>query len=229
MDHLIFYKKNVDLKESLSKVRFSYTREYWMHITNTEEKLLKHVKQYSGALLFFFCDKLTEQNRITISNLRNRFPDLRICLCTNEIHSLEAWKLDVFHFLDHPTDNKKLIQGYNKYISNLGGVNKEFKIKRSNGLHRIPFHVVNYLRAEGNYTRIYTPKPRPVVETKQLQMYMFCTEEDLNMRRVHRSFIINMKRIRTVGNKQVHFYNTEGPLEISKALEMKLKRILLGK
>jgi len=229
MDHLIFYKKDVDLKDSISKIRFSYTRECWMHITDNELKLMKHIRQYPQALLFFFCDKLTESNRITISNLQNKFTELKVCICTNASHSLEAWKMNVFHFLDHPTDNKKLIQGYSKYISSLGGVSREFKIKRPNGLHRIPFHYVNYLRAEGNYTKIYTPKPRPIVETKQLQMYMFATEEDLNMRRVHRSFILNMKRIQKVGNMKVHFYGTEAPLEISKALEMKLKRILLAK
>ena len=94
---------------------------------------------------------------------------------------------------------------------------------------RIPFKMINYLKANGNYTQISLRGGKNLFETKQLQMYEYFTERDLSMRRLHRSYIFNLSNIKRVGKKTADFYATDNSLSLSISLEKKIKAALLGK
>ena len=228
MDYLIFYKKGVDLQRQISKIRFSYTRAYTLAFASEAKDLVKHLNQFNEALLFYFTDELSQGDKISIANIKKRFDSVQVCLCSNEVFALDAWKMHLFHFIDQPVSNLNLEDGYKKYIASIGGLDQELKIKTKDGLVRIPFRMINYLRANGNYTQIALKGGRTITETKQLQHYDYFTERDLNMKRLHRSFIFNMRNIKSVGNQILQFYKTDKVLNLSKALEKKLRQTLLS-
>ena len=229
MENLIFYKKDTDLRTGVEKHKFSYTRPYTMVFTKSVKSLGQELSKYPKALLFYFCDTLTDEDRIALSNIISRFEDIKVCLCSNAKHALQAWKLKVFDFKEHPIDNQKLQESYRKFLFFEGGDIKAFKVKTNQGLFTIPFKSVNYLKADGNYTKLGLIKDKSFVETKQLQFYEFCCENDQNMKRVHRSFIMNFRNIKRVTTDQIYFYNSEKSLKISLSLAKKIKRILLSK
>jgi len=229
MEHLIFYKKDTDLRSNVEKHKFSYTRAYTMIFTKTTKSLSSQLAKYPKALLYYFCDSLSDEDRITLSNILSRFENIKICLCTNAKHALQAWKLNVFDFKEHPIDNQKLQESYRKVLVAEGGDVKAFKIKTNQGLFTIPFKSVNYLKADGNYTKLGLIKDKYLMETKQLQFYEFCCENDFNMKRVHRSYILNFRNIKRVTKNEVFFYNSEKSIKTSLSLASKIKRILLSK
>ena len=229
MEYLIFYKKGSDLRPKVEKHKFSYTRAYTLIFTQSTKSLSQELVKYPKALLYYFCDTLKDEDRITLNNIISRFEHIRICLCSNAKHALQAWKLNVFDFKEHPIDNQKLQETYRKMLQAEGGDVKVFRIKTSQGLFTIPFKSVNYLKADGNYTKLGLIKDKSLIETKQLQFYEFCCENDQNMKRVHRSFIMNFRNIKRVTTNQVFFYNSEKALPISMSLAKRIKRTLLSK
>ena len=229
MDQLIFFKSGVDLKSSVEKHRFSYTRQYSMTFAQNLRGLAEQLTKQPTALLFYFCDNLSNSDRISISNITKRFEDIKLVLCTHSSFALEAWRLQVFDFQNHPINNKKLQESYTKHLSSQGGNLKSFNVKSSQGLFTIPFKSVNYLRANGNYTLIALTRDKSLLETKQLKHYISCTEHDINMKRVHRSFILNFRNIKSVSKSEITFYNSEKKLPVSLSLAAKIKRILLAR
>jgi len=229
MDNLIFYKKNVDLQPVISKIRFSYTREYSLIFTKKPKELKDHLMKVKNGLLFFFTDNLDQSDRISITNIKNVFPNIDICLCSNKIFALDAWHLHVFHFVPQPTTNVALEESYKKHVSNRGGADKELKVKTKEGIVRIPFKMINYLRGKGNYTHIGLRGGKTFLETKQLGQYEYFSEIDLNMKRLNRSYIFNMSNIKIGGEQSITFYATEKKLELSKSLATLVRRTLLSK
>lgn len=229
MDNLIFYKKNTNLKEQITKVRFSFTRKYSLMFASKPNELKEYLLKAKEGVLFFFTNQLEQSDRIAIQNIRNLFPKVKICLCTNKTYALDAWQMHLFHFVPQPITNVGLEDAYKKYISAGDGLQKELVVKTKEGIARIPFRMINYLRAKGNYTLISLRGGKSILETKQLGQYEYFSERDLNMKRLNRSYIFNMSNIRVADGKSIAFYATESKLELSKALAKLIRKTLLSK
>ena len=229
MDSVIFYKKGGLDQNKVNSVRLSYQREYNTFFPLDEKGLISRINDNPNALCFYFTDNLTNSDRIMIRNIKSSYQKSRLVLCSHSSFALDAWKMRVFDFLDQPIDNLKLIGSYKEYILEDKEEKNEFVLKTKDGIRRIPFRYINYFKASGNYSSINLIKDKSILQTKQLHRYDYITEESNSFRRVHRSIILNLKNIKQVGNKLIAFYQTEKPLEISKALEIKIKQILLGK
>jgi len=229
MDKLIFYKEEGLDREKIKSIRFSYQRDFEAHIFSKSTELISFVKTYPNCLVYYFTNQLTTKDRILISTLKLNYKDLNITLCTNKSHALDAWKLRVFDFIEHPVDNLKLINSYKNYISIDTDLNSEFVLKTKEGIRKISYRYINYFKANGNYTSINLIKDKSILQTKQLQKYEHVTESAPQFHRVHRSLILNLKNVKEVGGKVIKFYQTDKALDISKSLEVKIKQILLGK
>lgn len=228
MDNLFFYKKDTNLKDNVSKIRFSYTREYRLIFSNDSNQLKRNLEKYEDGLLFYMTNLLTKEDRVSITNISQILPELKICLCSHISHANDAWKLNLFHFLDHPISNIGLSEVYKKYLNGLIKFDHDLKLMTKEGLVKIPFRLINYLKANGNYTRIYLRGGKFLMETKQLQKYEYFTECDLRMKRLHRSYIFNIRNIKSVGKNEVHFYKTEHALKLSLTLCKNIKSALLS-
>lgn len=229
MDTIIFYKEGASLKEKMESIRLSYTRPYAALFANTEKKMISMVKEYPSSLLIYFGDQLGKRDRIILRNLRGLYADLSVTLCSKATFALDAWKLDLFHFEDYPIESSQIIHSYKKYINKSHESINEFVLKTDMGIKKIGYNAVTYLSADGNYTKIHVKGDRSIIQTKQLQCFQECTEKDLNMKRVHRSYIINFKNVKRVNNTELHFFGCDKPLKVSQSLEKKIKQILLGK
>jgi len=228
MDHLIIYKEGENLKESVQKIRISQKRAYRLDFATSLSMLQQNLKPDTKALLYFFTNTLTNQHRVIIRNILQSCPDVSICLCSHESMALDAWKLQLFHFESYPIDGHQIKTAYRRYVNQLSESQSQINIKTAEGLLAIPYRTINYLKADGNYTEIHLQQDKKRVITKQLNAFMYTTEENLQMNRLHRSYIFNLTNIRQVKGKELYFYRTETPLQLSQALSDKLKKTLLA-
>ena len=228
MDQLIIYKEGESLKESFQKIRISQKRAYRLDFATSLTMLQQNLKPDTQALLYFFTNTLTNQHRVIIRNILQSCPDVCICLCSHESMALDAWKLQLFHFEAFPIDGHQIKTAYRRYVNQLSESQSQINIKTAEGLLSIPYRTINYLKADGNYTEIHLQQGKKRVITKQLNAFMYTTEENLQMNRLHRSYIFNLTNIRQVKGKELYFYRTETPLQLSQALSDKLKKTLLA-
>ncbi len=228
MDEIIIYKEGENLKDKFSNLRFSYQRKYKLFFAHNYNQIGFVLNKGADILLFYFKESLDDQDRIRIKNITLNYPNASVCICSDKKFALDAWKLDAFYFSEYPILSDSLMSAYKRYVSKFGDGDKELVIKDDGEVVKISFDKITYLQADGNYTMIHQKGDRRNIQTKQLGSFEVLTEKDLNMVRVHRSLILNMRNIKSVGNKQVSFYQSKNLLEISASLEVKLKKLLLG-
>ncbi len=228
MEEIIIYKEGESLKDKFSSLRFSYQRKYKLYFAQNFNQLGFLLKKGNASLIFYFKEFLEQQDRIRVKNMILNNSKLKICLCSSSEFALDAWKLDVFHFTEYPVISDALISVYKKYVVANGGSDRELTLKEDGEVIKIPYDYINYLHAAGNYTMINKKRDKSHIQTKQLGTFESLTENDLNFIRVHRSLIINIKNVKSIGNKQVIFYQSEKPLMVSGSLQAKLKKLLLG-
>lgn len=230
IDYIIVYKSGPSIEDKLQQIKLSHLRPYQLIYTDSDETLKTALKKYPNSLLYFFTEHLDQADRVKLKNISLAIPNMDICLCGAGKYALDAWKLDVFHFLATPITESSMVTGYRKYL-NLHNKNKkeELNLKTNDGLVKVPFKSICFIKAAGNYSTIYTAGNKSFVQTKQLQAYEPICEADTSISRVHRSLILNTHRVKKVGDAKLYFYELDKPLQISKALESKIKRLLLGK
>lgn len=229
MDHLVFFKENESFKNLIDKIKLSYDRSYTTYHPILYDQISKVLLKSKDILLFYFAENLSEIDRIRLKSLVADLPSIKICLLSDVAHALDAWKLNLFHFEEYPISSSKILNTYRKYVISMGGIDKELVLKHDGELVKIPFAHMNYLQAAGNYTMIYQRNDKILVQTKQLGTYEFLCEKDLNFNRVHRSLILNLANVKTIGHREILFYNTNKALGISESLKYKLIREMLGK
>lgn len=229
MDQIIIYKKGVNLKEKMADVRFSYQRPYKISFVTTLDVLKNSLSENPECLLYFFSVQLNNEERIIIKNVRLSRPSIKICLCSDVSFAMDAWNLDVFHFTSMPVSSTAMIHAYRKFTRVEHAEEHDIHLKTNEGLVKIPLKEINYIRASGNYSLINVSEDKNYLQTKQLQHYESLTEKNENIIRVHRSLILNMKRIKRISDKKIIFYNESKGLDVSKSLEIKVKKILLGR
>lgn len=228
MDQIIIFKEGENLKDKFSNLRLSYQRKYKLVFASRYQHVGHSLSQGEEVLMLYFKEHLDQQDRIRLKNLTLNYPQSRICLCSSADHALDAWKMNVHHFIDYPITSDALIHAYKKYVAQSSDTDSDLIIKNEGEVVKIPLDKITYLRASGNYTFINQKGDISHIQTKQLGHYVNLTENDLNLVRVHRSLIINLKNIKRIGNKQVVFYQCDKNLDISASLQNKLKRIMLG-
>lgn len=228
MDTIIIYKENQNLKDSIQQVRLSHSRPYTLHFSDSKLNLQQQLKPNTTALLFYFTNVLNQGDRVFMQNIKSSCPDILICLCADSSFALDAWKLDLFHFEAYPIKAQQLKTGYQKYVRHVSDIQTQFSIKTAEGTVLIPFKQLLYLYASGNYTNIHLKSNKKYLITKQLNKYIFLTEQDGMIKRLHRSYIFNLKNVKAVKKESVLFYGSDAELNISQALSTKIKKELLG-
>lgn len=229
MENLIFYKYGKNLKPVVEQVSFSYQRRYQTLFAATPEQLKSILQNQRQGLLFFFSESLSQAERIMIRNIVQSLEKVKLCLCSKPDFALDAWNLNVFHFLAFPVKSDGLLKTYRKYLENAFQSDNTLSLNTKEGLVKLDFNSICFVKAAGNYSTIQMADGKSFVQTKQLQHYEFLEEKNIQFMRVHRSLILNLKRIKKVGDKEITFYGLDKSLKTSRALENKVKKILLGK
>lgn len=229
MDQIIFYKEEHHLSSQIEKIRFSYDRPYKLHfaVEYNQLGLLLHPK-FEG-LLFYFTSTISDMDRMRLLYLNMTYPGLFICLISDAQHALDAWKLNVFHFEAMPVNGQVILESYRKFIHSSFDKNHELILQIAGSTVNIPHNEILYLEAEGNYTNIFLSTGKKILYTKQLGKFEELIEQNRNFKRLHRSLIINLKLIRSIGHDTVIFYGENNYLDISSRFKLVLKKYLMGK
>jgi len=228
MDQIIFYKQDHNLKSTLEQLRFSYDRPYAVYFVSEYDQLSTILTENFSGLFFFISNKVQEPEKARLRYLSLNYPHLSICLCSDSSQALDAWKLNLFHFETMPVNGEVLLNTYKKFIAKNISHSPEITLKNDDGIIKISIHNITYLQASGNYTTIVMKNNKTLLQTKQLGTFEPITEQDIYFKRIHRSLIVNLRQIQSVIGNKIYFYHQSNPLEISKTLEVKLKRLLLG-
>ena len=230
MDSIIIFDLLNTRKEVLDSVKYSYDRPYSIAYTNTEEDLKVKILEQPNSLLYLITSQVNSSLRILIRNIQKALPQIKICLCSQPSNALDAWKLNLFHFLEIPVVSSDLISVYQKYVSSMmdTGKQKELRFKLKDGIVTLPYSSICFIKASGNYSTIHSVRDKTYLQTKQLHKYLYLCEENAEFVKVHRSLILNLNRVNTVGTQKISFFQSEYKLPISKTLEGKIKRLILG-
>jgi DNA-binding LytR/AlgR family response regulator len=163
---------------------------------------------------FFYIDKDTIANRILLRKLLNTNEnDHFVLVSTNKEVSFLAWKAAVFAFLHYKKkgiemgllDVKNRLQ---KYPFNNTKVQEKLKINFKGGFDLVAINEICFCTGSGNYTYIYLQNgtrkcisyPLSVLE-KRLQEISF-------LKRIGKSFIVNINRIKKVQSQYIVFKGT---------------------
>jgi LytTr DNA-binding domain len=227
MDHLAFYKRNESLKETISQLRFTYSRpytQYFIRDLDQMEHLLSEIDD--TILLFYFTEKMTGTDQDAIQLLTATHKNIRIILLSESTFALKAWRLNIFHFDAYPVMSDMLT--YDKWEKSIDNADEELILKTDEGIVKLKHRDILYLQAAGNYTMIHQSGDKCMVLTRQLGTFSGLNEQFQRFQRVHRSLILNFENVKACKNNMVYFHKSQKPLSISPLLESKIKKILMG-
>lgn len=228
MDHIIFYKEGVSLKEQISGIRISNQRIYTQYFP-IDRRELDHLLENGSVsyLLYYLAPGLNDEDKSYLRRINYDHERVKIVLFSDASNALDAWRMQVFHFDTYPVKSNQLEIAFRKYFSFHTSKEKVLKVKNDSGVFKIPYRNISFLHAAGNYTMIYQKSDKSLLITRQLGTFTEIEKIDPYMIRVHRSMIINFRNIdRCIANK-IYFFDCKKPLTISSSLEAKVKRILI--
>lgn len=226
MDQIVFFNINKEFSNKFKDLRFSYQRAHKVSFISSLKQLVS-MNFKEEFLLFYFTNDVSQVGRTEILQIQKTWTKCHFCLCTKSSFALDAWKLGVQGFLEFPIEVKRFVNSYRKYINIHSGESKELIVKKSDGLMKIPFDTINYIKASGNYSFICLDDDSKVMQTKQIGKYSFLVENTLQFERVHRSMILNVDKVKAIRDNQLVFYKGDLSLPISKSLASKIKSLLL--
>jgi len=122
--------------------------------------------------------------------------------------------LKPFSFLRFEQAVNKAVEYFNFYNNRETNVNNGLLVRSQYKLIKIPLDEIQYIEGLGDYVKIYTNQPKPVIS----HMSMKSVENKLpvkNFTRVHRSFIINTSQELSFCNNVIRLKNTEIPVGVS--------------
>ncbi len=127
--------------------------------------------------------------------------------------AVEAFEQNAFDYLLKPISFDRFLKSINKVKTHLDGQvsdkSQSITIKENKRLYKLPLDHILYIEAYGDYIKIHTAdKVYTIKET--LSHYEKVLDQDF--RRIHRSFIIRMDKIKFVEGNQLSINNTKIPI-----------------
>lgn len=126
-------------------------------------------------------------------------------------YAIEGFRVDALDYLLKPI-------GYSDFLRSAEKVQKQFNLLKDNCMSRgepkslfvksdyktikIDIDKITYIESRGEYVRIYTEDMSPVMPLGSLKSYEECLPSD-RFTRVHRSYIVNLDKIRAIERKQI--------------------------
>jgi DNA-binding LytR/AlgR family response regulator len=227
MINIAIYKEGVNLKSEFVDRPLSIAEKHTLFFCAKYEMILNLVKNDQADIIMYFTDQLQDTDRDNLKRIVEISPSTKLILYSDAAHALQAWKMDMFHFDDHPIDLDKVKRSFNKYVRTIQiESHNVLSLRLSDGTHNIPFKDIRFLLASGNYTFIHYESDKNLLITKQIGQFDFLSEKNRFFQRIHRSLILNMSTIKSVEDQQVYFFNCQKPLDVSASLAQKIKKIL---
>lgn len=138
--------------------------------------------------------------------------------------ALEGYELNIADYLLKPFSFERFIKAVNKAIpptqntssnpiapmNDVGPNNTSFFIKGDKKHHQIHFEELLFIEAYGHYTKIYTENEMIVSHQKISSFAEFLPTS--RFIRVHKSFIVSIKKISQIEGNRIEIYNHKIPI-----------------
>ena len=229
MINLIFFKESESLKDTVADLHFSSTERLnlFFPLNRKEVEFLICKKELRG-LLFFFAPHLNKEDMQWINYYSLYDPELYTALYADQSYALEAWKTGAFHFEPYPIISSKVVSTFKKFQRIKKRTSYTYSVKTPEGVFNLPTRDILYIHAAGNYSLIHLSNDKTMLLTRQLGTYDDLLESTTHFDRVHRSLILNKAAVKTCTDQKIYFHQSSKPLEISAALESRLKKRLIN-
>ena len=122
-------------------------------------------------------------------------------------YAVEGFELDATDYLVKPYSFERFLKAVNRALERLqennGPLAEEGKIlvKADKKLYALPFSEILLIEGQGDYIRIRTDRENLVVH-ETIKNFLASLPEDMFMR-IHKSYVINLKRIEYIEGNQV--------------------------
>ncbi|NNF34190.1 MAG: response regulator transcription factor [Saprospiraceae bacterium] len=114
-------------------------------------------------------------------------------------YAVKAFEVKAFDYLVKPISFERFLQSCNRVVAHLAGNNDEGKdepdailIKENKRLYRISPESIYYIKAFGDYIRIFTDTKTYIVKDR---LQKFSKELNDRFLKVHRSYVVNLDHI----------------------------------
>jgi len=233
MDHIFYFDRNLErLEELTKKIKFAALRKCSIETISEGKILYQKINGKKNALLYYISSDLTNVDIARLNKLRALIQDLRIALISDEKHALMAWKLSLFDFKPIPADIRDFLEVYGRYVQTVEGYKDYIPIKTKEGNFKLPFKSINYLKADGSYTFIYTNdhnRPfhfsRPIKEFEKYIVY------SSYLKRLHKGYIFNLANIKLISDNEIQFYGkkSNSVIGVSRELGRRIRKEVFKK
>jgi len=135
-------------------------------------------------------------------------------------YAVEGFEVDATDYLVKPYSFERFLKAVNRALEKLQENNKrtahegKILVKADKKLYALPFSEILLIEGQGDYIRIRTDKENLVVHNTMKNFLASLPEKDFM--RVHKSYVINLKRIEYIEGNQVRI--GEHTLPVSPAL-----------
>ncbi len=229
MINIAIYKEGVNLKAEFVDKPLSISEKHTLFFCTKYDMILLLIKNEQADIIMYFSDDLDNNDTTYLKRLADISPKSKLVLFSNASQALNAWKLDMFHFDEHPIGMDKVKRAFHKYLKLFQ--NEEHNVltlKLNDGTHNIPLKDIKFLHASGNYTFIHFESDKNLLITKQIGQFDFLMEKNKFFHRVHRSLIVNLATVKAVDDSRIHFFNSDKHLDVSASLAQKVKKSFIN-
>jgi len=175
----------------------------------------------NSADIIFVDIQMPDLTGIEFTRLLEKGPKV-IFTTAYEKYALEGYKLEVVDYLLKPFSYEEFLTAVNKAVRLINlekkapekiDTNDEFLFLKSDyKIRRINFNDIIYIEGLKDYVKIYTQNnPKPVLTLSTLKLLETKLPSERFMR-VHRSFIVNLKKIETIERSRIVFGKTYIPV-----------------
>lgn len=156
-----------------------------------------------------------------------------ILVTSKRDYAVEAFEYDVTDFILKPIDFERFKKAtlkakeYHEMQEQLNSNENEFFIKKDSQFIKLDLSSINYIEALADYVNIHLDSPNPAEQRFTVLSTMKAVEARLPIRdfcRVHRSYIIRVDKIKTLGDSFVLIADKSIPVSRSNK-EMLMKKL----
>jgi DNA-binding LytR/AlgR family response regulator len=133
-------------------------------------------------------------------------------------YAVEGFTLNAIDYLLKPIEKQRFLQAVNKahdyfhYMHSGNSERQHLFVRSEYNLIKIPLGEILYIETLDDYLKIHVTDRKPILTKMNLKNVMSKLSDDFI--RVHRSFIVPMKRIRSVRGKMIQLDVKEIPIGI---------------
>lgn len=193
------------------------------------KELIRYILSNDLTLVFILDKVLSPENKNLISEFSDKIVNCKFVHISEERYAIDAWKMDLFHFLSNPFSEGEILKVYAKFKKAVGMDEAFFIYSDQEGMHSIPFTSIFFFRASGNYTEIRIAGNKKILLSKQLGVVEQQIIAKNEFVRVNRSWILNFKNIKTLTSQTLTFKNDSVEIELSKEMYQIIKKIIANR